>query len=125
LKSNPVPRHRRSVPKTGEGVDPDAQLIYPNLEHLPPGSTANFWDYNPEGSGWYVYGKCTVSADGLSVVPDPGVGFYEFTGAMEVNFPQRTDTNGAGDSSSLSASISARAARNTPVASSSSHRSFN
>jgi len=73
-----------------------AELIYPNSEHFPPGSTANFWNYNPEGSGWYVYGQGTVSADGLSVVPNPGVGFYEFTGAMEVNYPQRTDTNGCG-----------------------------
>ncbi len=70
-----------------------AQLVYPNLGHLPPGNPANFWNYDPEGSGWYVYGKGAVSADGKSVVPNPGVGFYEFTGAMQQNFIQRSPTN--------------------------------
>jgi hypothetical protein len=81
---------------SGKGQCAWAQLIYPNSFHYPPGTTANFWDYAPAEGGWYVYGLGKVSADGKTVVPNPGVGFYEFTGAMEAGFPDRTPTNGPG-----------------------------
>ena len=78
----------------GNGKWAWAQLIYPNLENYPPGSPANFWNYDPAGGGWYIYGLGKVSADGKSVVPNPGVGFYQFTGAMQQNFPQRPQSHG-------------------------------
>jgi len=59
-----------------------ARLIYPNYRHEEPGTRGNFWHYDPEGRGWYVYGEGKVAADGKQVVPDPGVSIYEFTGAM-------------------------------------------
>ena len=59
-----------------------AQIIYPNYTHLAPGARANFWDYDPDQKGWYIYGHGTVTADGKQVVPDPGVVVWEFTGAM-------------------------------------------
>lgn len=59
-----------------------ARLIYPNYRHETPGARANFWHYDPEDRGWYVYGQGTVTADGRQVVPDPGVSIYKFTGAM-------------------------------------------
>src|SRR5206468_8855778 len=45
-------------------------------------SRFNFWRYEPDGDGWAIYGQGSVSEDGQHVIPDPGVGIYEFTGAM-------------------------------------------
>jgi hypothetical protein len=58
------------------------QLYYPNPEHLAPGTRFDFWNYDPPGSGRYVYGHGSVSKDGSQVIPDPGVGIWSFTGAM-------------------------------------------
>lgn len=59
-----------------------ATLDYPNLHHAQPGTQFDFWNYDPNQKGWYVYGEGTVSADGKSIVPNPGVEIYGFTGAM-------------------------------------------
>ena len=59
-----------------------ARIIYPNYTHLAPGTRANFWDYDPDQKGWFIYGHGTVTPDGKQVVPDPGVVVWEFTGAM-------------------------------------------
>jgi len=59
-----------------------AQIIYPNYGHLRPGQRVPFWNYDPDGRGWYVYGEGTVTPSGKQVVPDPGVRIWEFTGAM-------------------------------------------
>jgi len=62
-----------------------ATLIYPNQGRAPAGAKFNFWDYDPAGKGWYKYGTGKVSADRKSIVPDPGVVIYRFTGAMVAN----------------------------------------
>jgi len=59
-----------------------ARIIYPNYRDQNPGTRHNFWHYDPEEKGWYVYGQGAVTEDGKQVVPDPGVAVYEFTGAM-------------------------------------------
>jgi RHS repeat-associated protein len=59
-----------------------AWIVYPNYNHLAPGTRTNFWQYDPDTKGWYVYGHGTVSADGRQVLPDAGVRIWEFTGAM-------------------------------------------
>jgi RHS repeat-associated protein len=59
-----------------------ATLIYPNAFHQRPGTRFDFWNYDAEAKGWYIYGNGRVSADGQQVVPDRGVYLYEFTGAM-------------------------------------------
>jgi YD repeat-containing protein len=59
-----------------------AQLIYPNFNHEQPGASVDFWNYDPTGKGWYVYGQGTVSQDGTQIIPNPGIVIYEFTGAM-------------------------------------------
>lgn len=64
-----------------------AWLVYPNLNNWPVGSPFNFWNYEADNSGWYVYGKGKVASGGQQIVPDPGVGFYEFSGAMAGNSP--------------------------------------
>jgi RHS repeat-associated protein len=59
-----------------------ARLFYPNAYGYPPGTAYNFWNYDPDKRGWYVYGQGRVSADRSQIIPDPGVLIYEFTGAM-------------------------------------------
>jgi len=59
-----------------------AQIVYPNLSHLPPGQRVDFWNHDANDRGWYVYGHGTVTQDGKQIVPDPGVRVWEFTGAM-------------------------------------------
>ena len=59
-----------------------ARVIYPNYTHRAAGARVEFWHYEPDESGWAVYGKGAVTANGKQVVPDPGVGIYEFMGAM-------------------------------------------
>jgi RHS repeat-associated protein len=59
-----------------------AQLIYPNTYRSPPGTPYDFWNYNATGQGWYVYGLGTVASNASSIVPNPGVLIYGFTGAM-------------------------------------------
>jgi RHS repeat-associated protein len=63
-------------------IPPRARLIYPNYTNQRPGARINFWNYDAQEKGWYVYGQGTVTPDGKQVVPDPGVVIYEFTGIM-------------------------------------------
>ena len=83
-------------------IPPRATLIYPNFIAAPPGRRLSFWTYEPEGRGWYSYGKGTVSPNGKQIIPDPGVVIYQFNGIMQ---PDRDDdvapdaprTSGGGD----------------------------
>ncbi|MDX6384798.1 MAG: hypothetical protein QOK48_2371, partial [Blastocatellia bacterium] len=54
------------------------RIIYPNVSHLSPGTSADLYDYNTQ-KGWYVYGQGTVTADGRQIIPDPGVGLQRLT----------------------------------------------
>jgi RHS repeat-associated protein len=69
-------------PGASHVIPPRARVVYPNYNGDRPGARMNFWNYDPENRGWYVYGQGTVAADGRQVVPDPGVVIYEFTGFM-------------------------------------------
>nr|WP_281292436.1 RHS repeat-associated core domain-containing protein [Terriglobus albidus] len=87
-----------------EGYDegsnaPGARLFYPNPAQLPSGTSFNFWNYDADAKGWYVYGQGFVTADAKQIVPNPGVVIYEFTGAMVGNTstPPKTGPNGAND----------------------------
>jgi len=59
-----------------------ARLIYPNGFNLRPGTAFEFWNYDADAKGWFIYGKGKVSSDARNIIPDPGVFLYEFTGAM-------------------------------------------
>ncbi|WLG47333.1 RHS repeat-associated core domain-containing protein [Pseudomonas sp. FP1740] len=87
-----------------QAIDPKsfqaAQIIYPNYNSHPPGSTMDFWTYDPVYKGWYVYGEGLVSANGKQVIPGDGVGIYEFTGAMVSSpslAPAKNPTAGGGN----------------------------
>jgi hypothetical protein len=54
--------------------DVPAPLTYPNIDGLAPGTKALVWSFNHEAGRWDVIGTATVSADGLTLVTDPGVG---------------------------------------------------
>jgi RHS repeat-associated protein len=79
-----------------------AQLYYPNTSHLAQGALFDFWNYEADGAGWYVYGAGHVNADRSEIVPDPGVGIYEFSGAMVGNPPAPPKTGPSSDDSSPS-----------------------
>jgi RHS repeat-associated protein len=78
-----------------------AQLWYPNWRSAKPGTQFDFWNYDPENKGWYVYGEGQVSSKDIhSIIPGPGVEIYQFTGAMVGSPASAPGTGGtAGDSS--------------------------
>jgi hypothetical protein len=77
-----------------KGIRPKgARLIYPNYTNEPAGQRLDFWQYDSEERGWYVYGQGTVTADRSQIAPDPGVVLYEFSGAMVGN-PNLAPTEG-------------------------------
>ncbi|MFD9961637.1 DNRLRE domain-containing protein [Amycolatopsis sp. NPDC058986] len=59
-----------------------ATIVYPNYTKEAPGTRTQFWNYDPDGKGWHIYGYGTVSPDGKQIVPDGNVKFYRLTGAM-------------------------------------------
>ena len=59
-----------------------AQVVYPNYWHDTPHARGRFWRYQPDKSGWSMYGTGRVASDGRQVVPDKGTRIYELTGAM-------------------------------------------
>ena len=71
-----------TVQPGGATLSKPARLIYPNWSAQPPGARLDFWDYDAAGTGWWVYGQGTVSANGKSVLPDRGVEIRDFDGAM-------------------------------------------
>ena len=72
-----------TVQPAGTTIVPDgAYIVYPNYTGEAPGSRVDFWHYDPQTEGWYIYGQGTVTPDGTQIVPDPDVRIYEFTGAM-------------------------------------------
>lgn len=77
-----VPVYFTIQPGGSQIIPPRAQLIYPNFIGSKPGTRIDFWNYDPTGKGWYVYGQGTVTPNGRQIVPDPGVVLYEFSGAM-------------------------------------------
>jgi RHS repeat-associated protein len=85
----------------GSGVGAKgATLVYPNAFSFKPDTPFEFWNYDADVKGWYVYGQGKVSSDGRRVVPDPGVEIYEFTGAMVTS-----STAGGGQGNSTGQSV--------------------
>jgi len=94
-----VPVYFTIQPGGSQIIPPRAQLIYPNFTGSQPGTRIDFWNYDPTGKGWYIYGRGTVTSDGKQVVPDPGVVLYEFSGAM-IGIPSLAALLGLRDESS-------------------------
>jgi len=62
-----------------DGNDPSKaiKIIYPNYQGYAAGTQVDFWNYDPNGGGWGVYGQGVVSKDGKKIIPDTGVGFRQ------------------------------------------------
>ncbi len=54
--------------------DVPAPIQFPNLDGLKPGEKSLFWSFDHDAGKWIVIGTGTVSADGKTIVSDPGVG---------------------------------------------------
>lgn len=61
------------VDNTATGTAAGIRVIYPNYLNAASGTRVTFWNYDPTGEGWQVYGQGTVSQDGRQVVPDEDV----------------------------------------------------
>ncbi|SFR29198.1 RHS repeat-associated core domain-containing protein [Lentzea waywayandensis] len=104
LPPSKVPVYFTVQPGGGYLFPQGATIVYPNYTKEAPGTRTQFYNYDPDGKGWHVYGHGTVSADGSQIVPDADVKFYRLTGAMTVvrgqNPPANAPTTGgqrAGD----------------------------
>ncbi len=67
---------------TINGQPGGAQLYYPNRNRAPAGYKMNFWNYDPDGKGWFIYGFGNVDPNRRYVIPNSGTQVYQFTGAM-------------------------------------------
>ncbi len=54
--------------------DVPAAVRFPNVDGLPPGSKATLWSFDHDAGAWHPTGNMTVSADGMYLETDPGVG---------------------------------------------------
>lgn len=78
-----VPPVYFTVQPSGGYISPaGARIVYPNSGRLAAGTRVDFWDYEADGKGWYVYGKGRVTPDGRQILPGRGVRVWEFSGAM-------------------------------------------
>ncbi len=63
-------------PLGATNFDPPAPVVFPNLEGLEPGEKSLIFSFNHDAGRWDVAGSGTVSADGLMIHSDPGVGIF-------------------------------------------------
>ncbi|BCJ55405.1 hypothetical protein Asp14428_68800 [Actinoplanes sp. NBRC 14428] len=82
LPKSQVPSYFTVQPGSSYVFPTGARVVYPNFTHARPGTSMDFWHYDPAGKGWFVYGTGTVTRDGKRVEPDKGTEVYQFTGAM-------------------------------------------
>lgn len=61
------------VDNSATGTAGGIRVVYPNYVGATPGTRVTFWNYDPTGDGWQVYGQGTVSEDGKQVLPDSDV----------------------------------------------------
>src|SRR5262249_43097388 len=55
-------------------------ITFPNVTEATPGTKADLYFFDVSTGKWEIWGKGTVSADGTSVVSDPGFGLPRFAG---------------------------------------------
>jgi RHS repeat-associated protein len=61
------------VDSSATGRSEGIRVIYPNYLGLAAKKRVSFWNYDPTGLGWQVYGHGVVTDDGKQVFPDAGV----------------------------------------------------
>ncbi len=86
----------------GSNFDIPAPICFPNLpdtktgEQLAAGAKSGLWSFNHEAGRWELSGPMTVSADGLLVCTDPGVGIR--APGWHVSQPTASASGGGGTS---------------------------
>ena len=63
-----------------DGRPRQAQVVYPNYAKFATDDRIVFWSYDASEREWHPYGMGRVSADETRILPDDGVGLYQFTG---------------------------------------------
>ncbi len=58
----------------GARFDPPVTIVYPNMSGLPAGAIANFLSFNHDTGKFEIIASGHVTADGASIVTDPGSG---------------------------------------------------
>lgn len=71
------PRLVVTIQPPGVHLDPPAPMAFPNTEGLPPGSILDFFSFDHDQGQFVSIGTVQVSADGLVVQSDPGVGIVK------------------------------------------------
>jgi RHS repeat-associated protein len=61
------------------GTSRGGWIVYPPAQHARVGQRVQFFNYDPDDRGWYVYGMGTVGTS--AVVPDARTRIYGFAGA--------------------------------------------
>src|SRR5439155_17511951 len=83
--------------QTGGSGPKGAWLVYPNYRYGVPGQRIQFFHYDANVKGWYVYGLGTVTPNAAQVTPDSRTRLYEFTGAMINSGNSPPGIGGTGD----------------------------
>lgn len=89
----------------GLHFEPPVEIEYPNMTGLPAGGVANFLSFNHETNKFEIVASGCVSADGSTIVSDPGVGIsisgwgcncppYSVTGTCESDGSDDGDDDG-------------------------------
>ncbi|MBS1859363.1 MAG: hypothetical protein JST11_28575 [Acidobacteria bacterium] len=68
------PRFLVTIQPSGALFSPPAPLSMPNVDGLPPHAVTEMYSYDHDISAFVAIGTGTVSADGMSIVSNPGVG---------------------------------------------------
>jgi RHS repeat-associated protein len=61
------------IDNSATGKSMGIRVIYPNYLGAAADTRVTFWNYDPTGEGWQVYGQGTVTSDAKQIVPDQGV----------------------------------------------------
>src|SRR5262249_24732710 len=71
-------------------------LVYPPRARQRVGTKVQFYNYDPDDKGWFVYGLATITP--TSIVADAGTRLYSFTGASFDSGPTPAAPSGPGES---------------------------
>jgi hypothetical protein len=71
------PRFIVTIQPPGVKFDPPAQVTHPNVDGLPPGHITELYSFDHDMGSFVATGTATVSADGTTLVSDPGTGIIK------------------------------------------------
>jgi hypothetical protein len=93
------PRFIVTIQPVGTTFNPPAPITMPNVDGLVPGQVTELYSYDHDLAAFVAIGTGTVTADGLLIRSDPGVGI------LKAGWHCGGDPNSTGQAASLSVSI--------------------